>query len=121
MAGGSKRDATPPPQRRSQPIPAQPARPSQAIAAQPQPPARASRPIAAQEAARAQPMTPSGAVPAIADAELFPSLQRLAQTRKGKVPFVQQTEWTDCGPACVAMVLKFLGRDVRLEEVREAT
>ncbi len=57
----------------------------------------------------------------IPEAELFPSLQRLAQQRKGRVPFVQQLEWTDCGPACIAMVLRYFGRDVTLEEVREAT
>jgi ABC-type bacteriocin/lantibiotic exporter with double-glycine peptidase domain len=55
------------------------------------------------------------------DAELFPSLQRLAQERKqGRVPFVQQLEWTDCGAACLAMVLRYLGREEPLEEVREA-
>ena len=53
------------------------------------------------------------------EADLFPSLARLAQQRRGKVPFVQQLEWTDCGAACVAMVLKFFGRDVTLDEVRE--
>jgi hypothetical protein len=53
------------------------------------------------------------------EAELFPSLERLAQQRRGKVPFIQQLEWTDCGPACVAMILKYLGRDTTLDEVRE--
>ncbi len=52
-------------------------------------------------------------------AELFPSLERLAASRKGSIPFVQQLEWTDCGPASLAMVLKYLGRDVTLDEVRE--
>ncbi|HEU0036516.1 MAG TPA: peptidase domain-containing ABC transporter [Kofleriaceae bacterium] len=51
--------------------------------------------------------------------DLFPSLGRLAQSRKGKIPFVQQLQWTDCGPACVAMILKYFGRDVTLDEVRE--
>ncbi len=51
--------------------------------------------------------------------ELFPSLARLAATRKGHIPFVQQLEWTDCGSACVAMILKYFGRDVTLDEVRE--
>ncbi|HWU91203.1 MAG TPA: peptidase domain-containing ABC transporter, partial [Kofleriaceae bacterium] len=54
-----------------------------------------------------------------AGAELFPSLARLAQHRRGRVPFVQQLEWTDCGAACVAMVLGLFGRDVTLDEVRE--
>ena len=55
----------------------------------------------------------------LTEAELFPSLARLAQQRRGRVPFIQQHEWTDCGAACVAMVLGFLGRDVTLDEVRE--
>ena len=54
-------------------------------------------------------------------AELFPSLEKLARARRGqKVPFVQQLEATDCGAACLAMVLGHLGRDVALDEVREA-
>jgi ABC-type bacteriocin/lantibiotic exporter with double-glycine peptidase domain len=54
-------------------------------------------------------------------AELFPSLEKLARSRRGhKVPFVQQLEVTDCGAACLAMVLGHLGRDVGLDEVREA-
>jgi len=58
---------------------------------------------------------------AAVDENLFPSLQRLAASRgRGKVPFVQQTEGSDCGPACLTMILKFLGREVMLDEVREA-
>jgi ABC-type bacteriocin/lantibiotic exporter with double-glycine peptidase domain len=57
--------------------------------------------------------------PELSEAELFPSLARLAQQRRGKIPFVQQLEWTDCGAACLAMVLAFLGRDATLDEVRE--
>lgn len=54
--------------------------------------------------------------------DLFPSLQRLSSARRGqKIPFVQQTTATDCGPACLAMVLGAFGRDVSLDEVREAT
>src|SRR4051812_15047163 len=59
--------------------------------------------------------------PAPSAAELFPSLEKLARERRGhKVPFVQQLEATDCGAACLAMVLGHLGRDVNLDEVREA-
>ncbi len=55
-------------------------------------------------------------------AELFPSLERLSRARRGKrIPFVQQTAATDCGPACLAMVLGALGRHASLDEVREAT
>jgi ATP-binding cassette subfamily B protein len=54
-------------------------------------------------------------------AELFPSLDKLERSRRGKrVPFIQQMEWTDCGAACLAMVLGHLGRDVMLDEVRES-
>jgi ABC-type bacteriocin/lantibiotic exporter with double-glycine peptidase domain len=54
-------------------------------------------------------------------AELFPALEKLARARRGrKVPFVQQLEATDCGAACLTMVLGHLGRDVNLDEVREA-
>jgi ABC-type bacteriocin/lantibiotic exporter with double-glycine peptidase domain len=54
-------------------------------------------------------------------AELFPVLEKLARARRGqRVPFVQQLEATDCGAACLTMVLGFLGRDVPLDEVREA-
>src|SRR5215831_4355453 len=53
--------------------------------------------------------------------ELFPSLEKLARSRRGhKVPYIQQLEVTDCGAACLAMVLGYLGRDVGLDEVREA-
>ncbi|MBX3162140.1 MAG: peptidase domain-containing ABC transporter [Deltaproteobacteria bacterium] len=58
--------------------------------------------------------------PELEAAELFPSLQRLAAGRRGRIPFVQQLEAADCGAACLAMVLGFLGRDVGLDEVREA-
>jgi ABC-type bacteriocin/lantibiotic exporter with double-glycine peptidase domain len=57
----------------------------------------------------------------VSAAELFPSLEKLGRARRGKkVPFVQQLELTDCGPASLAMVLGLLGRDVTLDEVREA-
>jgi len=63
---------------------------------------------------------PRGSAPSAT--ELFPSLERLARARRGKtIPFIQQGEWTDCGPACLAMVLCSLGRHVSLDEVREAT
>jgi ABC-type bacteriocin/lantibiotic exporter with double-glycine peptidase domain len=63
----------------------------------------------------------ANAAAAAADADLFPSLQKLSQDRrKGKVPFVQQLEWSDCGAASLAMVLRFFGREEPLEEVREA-
>ncbi len=54
------------------------------------------------------------------DAALFPSLRRLAAARgHGAIPYIQQLEWTDCGPACLAMVLSFLGRHTTLLEVND--
>ena len=49
----------------------------------------------------------------------FPALRRLrASSRRKRIPFVQQLEWADCGAACLAMVLRYYGKGVRLEEVR---
>jgi ABC-type bacteriocin/lantibiotic exporter with double-glycine peptidase domain len=63
----------------------------------------------------------AAAVDPFAGDALLPSLERLSIERKrGRIPFVQQTEDADCGSACLAMVLKYLGRDVMLDEVREA-
>ena len=67
------------------------------------------------------PRPAAGPAAALPDAELFPSLKRLQQSRKGRVPFVQQLEATDCGAACLAMVLRYFGRDATLEAVREAS
>src|SRR5215510_6977164 len=38
-----------------------------------------------------------------------------------RVPYVPQMQLSDCGAACLAMVLAFHGKVVPLEEVREAT
>lgn len=38
-----------------------------------------------------------------------------------RIPYVQQLEITDCGAACLTMVLKYFGRSVDLDEVREVT
>jgi ABC-type bacteriocin/lantibiotic exporter with double-glycine peptidase domain len=71
---------------------------------------------------RPDPTAPDGESPPPTAAELFPSLEKLARARRGhKVPFVQQLEATDCGAACLTMVLGHLGRDVPLDEVREAS
>jgi ABC-type bacteriocin/lantibiotic exporter with double-glycine peptidase domain len=82
---------------------------------EPDPGARGATPTGATGGATAaEPAAPTAA-------ELFPSLEKLARARRGhKIPYVQQLEVTDCGPACLAMVLGHLGRDVGLDEVREA-
>ncbi|MCY1077789.1 peptidase domain-containing ABC transporter [Archangium lansingense] len=46
------------------------------------------------------------------------SLQERAQ-RRHRVPDVRQLSMTDCGPACLAMVLGYHGRELSLEQVRE--
>ena len=38
-----------------------------------------------------------------------------------RVPVVRQMEEADCGAACLAMALRYLGRRVPLDELREAT
>src|SRR3981081_3012921 len=49
----------------------------------------------------------------------FPVLERLgAPLRRKEMPFIQQTMATDCGAACLAMVLGYHERHVTLEEVR---
>lgn len=51
----------------------------------------------------------------------FPALSRLGTTRRRRVPYVAQTAATDCGPACLAMVLAYHGKELRLDQVREVT
>lgn len=70
-----------------------------------------------------QPSPESGEGPVLdAEADQYPALRKLAwRGRKRRVPYVQQMQWADCGAACLAMVMKYHGRDVRLEDVREAT
>src|SRR3954468_22207707 len=41
-----------------------------------------------------------------------------AVRRRRRVPFVPQTAKSDCGAACLAMVLAYHGREVRLAELR---
>ncbi len=51
--------------------------------------------------------------------ERFPSLARLGPARRRGVPFVQQLTDTECGLACLAMILGHHGREVSLEQVRD--
>lgn len=50
----------------------------------------------------------------------FPALRQLGGVRRRQIPFVQQMGPTTCGAACLAMVLGYHGRRVRLEEARQA-
>jgi ABC-type bacteriocin/lantibiotic exporter with double-glycine peptidase domain len=50
----------------------------------------------------------------------FPELLRLGFPRRGKrIPHIQQLDANDCGAACLAMVLAYHGKTVRLDDVRE--
>src|SRR2546423_520148 len=49
------------------------------------------------------------------------ALKRLGEPlRRREVPFVAQNTIADCGPASLAMVLELHGREVRLDQLREA-
>lgn len=51
----------------------------------------------------------------------FPALRGLALGgKRRRIPFVQQTAATDCGAASLCMVLGYHGKNVRLDELREA-
>ena len=50
----------------------------------------------------------------------YPALGRLGERlRARRVPFVRQLGATECGAACLAMVLGLFGKSVRLDELRE--
>jgi len=50
----------------------------------------------------------------------FPALRSLrARARERRIPLVRQLSEAECGSACLAMVLGFHGKPVRLEEVRQ--
>ncbi len=51
----------------------------------------------------------------------FPALRGLRLGgHKRRIPHIQQTAATDCGPACLTMVLAYFGKSVRLDDVRTA-
>ena len=51
----------------------------------------------------------------------FPALRKLAakRPRHRRIPYIQQTTSTDCGAACLAMVLAFHGKSVSLKDLRD--
>lgn len=70
----------------------------------------------ASEAGSTSPPQPKGGL-----VGRFPALTRLTAWAGGRkrVPYVQQTAASDCGSACLAMVLGYHGKNLRLDEVRE--
>ena len=50
--------------------------------------------------------------------EQFPALKKLGK-RRSRIPFVQQLTATECGVACLAMVLGYHGKELSREEVRD--
>jgi len=53
--------------------------------------------------------------------ERFPAFRNLhVKGRKRRIPLVRQLSEIECGAACLAMVLGYHGKEVRLEEVRQA-
>src|SRR4051794_17652895 len=51
--------------------------------------------------------------------DAFPALKRLGRGRsRGRVPVVRQLTETECGAACLAMVLGFWGKVVRIDDLR---
>ena len=49
-------------------------------------------------------------------AERLPALGRLGKS--AEIPYIAQLEWSDCGAACLAMVLHFHGKQVELADIR---
>src|SRR5881628_2229128 len=55
-------------------------------------------------------------------ADRFPALQRLqAKAPSKQIPVIRQLSATECGAACLAMVLAYYGKHVPLSDVRDVT
>ena len=52
-------------------------------------------------------------------AERFPSLRRIGFGKRNTLPMIQQMEWTDCGAACLTMILGYHGKHVPLARIRD--
>jgi len=51
----------------------------------------------------------------------FPALRRLGGRKRPQIPLVRQDTASDCGAACLAMVLGYYGKPLPLAEVRQVT
>ncbi|WNG17009.1 peptidase domain-containing ABC transporter [Cystobacter fuscus] len=52
--------------------------------------------------------------------ERFPELRRLGlPARRKRIPHIQQMDASDCGAACLGMVLSYHGKVVRLDDIRQ--
>lgn len=61
------------------------------------------------------------AEPAAGMVDKYPALRRLGEAfGRQRVPWIQQLTATDCGVACLAMVLSLHGHKISLDEVRDA-
>ncbi|ATB39911.1 lantibiotic ABC transporter permease/ATP-binding protein [Cystobacter fuscus] len=50
----------------------------------------------------------------------FPELHRLGlPARRKRIPHIQQMDASDCGAACLGMVLSYHGKQVRLDDIRQ--
>src|SRR3954453_10501462 len=50
----------------------------------------------------------------------YPALRRLGETLRGRrIPWVRQLTSTECGTACLAMVLGYHGKAVRIDQIRD--
>jgi predicted double-glycine peptidase len=77
------------------------------------------RPAALAHRAREAAAHPEAAAPPPKPGKV-PLRQRLRWHGRRAIPFVRQATDTDCGAACLAMVLGAQGRQVSLDEVRQA-
>lgn len=54
--------------------------------------------------------------------ERFPALRRLREAARGRrIPEIRQMTAAECGVACLAMVLGYLGRPMKLDDIRQVT
>ncbi|HEY6320933.1 MAG TPA: peptidase domain-containing ABC transporter [Thermoanaerobaculia bacterium] len=83
--------------------------------------AAARDPVTTDAAALGSTAGKAGVASAPSFAARFPALRGLRfGSRRRRITLIQQTAATDCGPACLTMVLGYFGKAVRLDDVRTA-